>query len=107
MTTSRSKAAFCADFNSSDGGDTPIEEVQASLDLAAAAQAEATTPEGGDALQALVDFAQYAIDNDDGDGVITDAETQAAAEAFPTIEDAIAVVTEGCSTSRSNGGSAL
>jgi len=100
-------AAFCEDFNSSEGGDTPVEEVEASRDLALAAQTGAETQEGMDALQLLADFAQHVIDNDDGDGVITDAETSAAAAEFPTLEDAIAVVTEGCSTSRYNDGSAL
>jgi hypothetical protein len=89
-------ATFCADFNDADGGDTPVDEVQASLDRAVAAQAEATTQEGSDALQVLIEFTQHVLDNDDGDGIITDAETQAAVSAFPTIEDAIDVVTEGC-----------
>jgi hypothetical protein len=89
-------AALCEDFNSSEGGDTTVEEVQASLDLAIAAQTAAETEEGADALQLLIDFTQFALDNDDGDGVITDAEVSAAAAEFPTLEDALAVVAEGC-----------
>jgi hypothetical protein len=89
-------ATFCADFNDADGGDTPIDEVQASLDRAAAAQAEIGSGEQADALQLLIDFTQQVMDSDDGDGVITDAETQAAVPDYPTIEDAIAVLGELC-----------
>jgi len=87
---------FCADFNESEGGDTSVEEVQASLELLLAAQADAADQEVVDAMQLLADFTQYALDNDDGDGVITDAEVQAAAEQFPTFEDAIQVVATYC-----------
>lgn len=88
---------FCADVNEPSEGDTPIEDVQTSRDTAAAAQAAVDDPELADAIGMLVDFADYAIDNDDGDGVVTDAEVAAAAAEFPTLEDAFAVVSEACS----------
>jgi len=87
---------FCAEFMEDSGGDTPIEDVEGSIERASAAQADAADQEVIDALQVLIDVSRYAIENDDGDGVITDAEVQAAAEAFPTLEDAIAVVNTYC-----------
>lgn len=89
---------FCADFNDDDGGDTPVDEVETSLDTARAAQAETDDQSFADAIDLLVDYGQYLLDNDDGDGVITAAEQEDAAFSgeFDTLEDAIAVVTEGC-----------
>lgn len=90
-------AAFCADWDeTSSGEDTPVDDVQTSHDLAVSAQEEVPSQEVADALQLLVDFSQYVLDNDDGDGVITTAELQAAAEQFPTFEDAAGVVNEFC-----------
>lgn len=98
-------AAFCADLNEpDDGSDQPIANIEAKRDLASAAQTAVETPEESDALQLIVDFAQYVIDNDDGDGVITSAEAEAAFPEFPTIEDAFGVLTQTCSGSRSAGG---
>jgi hypothetical protein len=87
---------FCAEFNSSDGGDTPIDEVQASLDRALAAQAETDDEAFAEALGQLAEFTEYVIDNDDGDEVITDAEAEAALGAFPGLPDSMSVVTDAC-----------
>lgn len=88
---------FCADFNDDTKGDTAIDEVQASLDTALAAQAETDDQTFADALGLLAEFTQAVIDGDDGDGVITDAEIAAVAPEFETLEDAIGIVTESCS----------
>lgn len=94
--SSSAQDEFCADFNEGGGGDQAIETVQTSLDLAVAAQEDARTEEGAEAVGVLVEFAEYVIDNDDGDGIVTDAEVQAAVPEIEGIEDALALVTERC-----------
>jgi hypothetical protein len=100
------KAAFCADLNDPSEGDEPIEDLEASRDLAIRSQTVTETQEQFDATQLLVDFANHLIDNDDGDGVVTGEEVSAALEAFPTIEDGIAVASEWCAGSRDSNGDA-
>jgi hypothetical protein len=100
--TDDSMGPFCADFTASDdSADTPIDEVQDSVDLATAASDEMIgNTEATDAFIVLIALGRYVIDNDDGDGVATEAEVQAAVEEFGTaaIEDATAVVTDLCAS---------
>lgn len=88
---------FCTEFNDESGGDTPIEELQASMERAQAAQAEIADPEVTSAIDGLLVLAQYLIDNDDGDGVVTDAETQAGVEANPDVVTQLETISTFCS----------
>lgn len=90
--------AFCIEFNEeSDEEDTPVEEIEASIERAGAAQAEIADQEVVDAIQALGEFGRYLVDNDDGDGIVTQAETEAAAAEFPDLGASVQVITAFCS----------
>jgi hypothetical protein len=90
------KAAFCRDLESDSGDETPVEDVEAEIGRAVAAQTSTETQEQFDALQLLVDYGGYVVDTDDGDGVIDGEEASAGIEEFPTLEDAFAVLTDWC-----------
>jgi hypothetical protein len=87
--------AFCEDWISSDDEEILIEDVQASADLALAAVSELPT-DVGEATQAAADFAQSVVDNDDGDGIASPDELQAALDAFPAFEEGIPLIDEHC-----------
>jgi hypothetical protein len=92
------KASFCADLESDSGDQQPVEDVEAEVGRAVAAQTATETQEQFDALQLLVDYGTYLLDNDDGDGLIDGEEASAGLEEFPTLEDAFAVLTDWCGT---------
>lgn len=87
--------AFCEDWNGSDDEEVLIEDVQVSADLAVAALSELPT-DVGEATQVAADLAQYVVDNDDGDGVASPAELQAALDAFPAFMEGSPLIDEHC-----------
>jgi hypothetical protein len=91
--------AFCDDLNDDEPGDTPVAEVEASVALAIEAQAEIADPEVAAAVQGFIDVGTYLIENENegGDGVVTSAEGQAAAEEFPELLDASQLLVTYCS----------
>ena len=88
------KAEFCTDLADSSGGDTPVDDVAHSGDLAEAAAADAPD-DVAPALQTMADFAHGVASNDD-DGTVTDEETQAAVADNADIVDAIGTAQTYC-----------
>jgi hypothetical protein len=87
---------FCADFNRVDDDDeTPVEDVQTSLDTALAAQDAVDDEEFADAVGVLAGVLQTLIDEDD-DGVVTTDEAATAFAETKGAEQAAGIVAAGC-----------